>query len=116
MLYRIGTMDELSKMATKLPEAVMADLIRSTTALDREYGAGRDYLTSGGYSLIVETEDDLAQLRQIIDYDTHPCEWVTEIEGSGYMSVLYLLNNDYSIAVYTTDAIACDIAWSGTEE
>lgn len=116
MLYRIGTMDELSKIAIKLPEAVMEDLVRSTTILDREYGASRDYLTTGGYSLIVEAEDDLAHLKQIIDYDAHPCEWVTEIEGSGYMSVLYLLNDDYSIAVYTTDAIACDIAWSGTED
>ena len=61
MLYRIGTMDELSKIAIKLPEAVMEDLVRSTTILDREYGASRDYLTTGGYSLIVETEEEKAE-------------------------------------------------------
>lgn len=116
MLYRIGTMGELSTTAINLPGPVLADLIRTTALLDREYGPLRDYLSVGGYSLIVETEDDLAQLKQIIDYDTHPCEWVTEIEGSGHISVLYLLNDDYSIVVYTTAAIACDIVWSGTED
>ena len=116
MLYRIGTMDELSKTEMKLPEAVMADLARSTTALDSEYGAGRNYLTSGGYSLIVETEDDLAQLKQIIDYDTRPCEWVSEIVNSRYFSVVYVRNDDYTITVYIPASIVHIIAWTETED
>ena len=116
MLYRIGTMDELSKMAIKLPNAVMDDLTRITTALDREYGAGRDYLSTGGYSLIVETEDDLVQLKQIIDYDIHPCEWVSEIVNSSYFSVVYVRNDDYTITVYIPASIVHIIAWSETED
>ena len=116
MLYQIGTMDELSKMAIKLPEAVMADLVRSTAALDREYGAARDYLTRGGYSLIVVSEDDLDQLKQIIDYDTHPCEWVSEIVNSRYFSVVYVRNDDYTITVYIPASIVHIIAWSETED
>lgn len=117
MLYRIGTMDELSTTAINLPEAALADLIRTTTALANTYGAARDYLASGGYSLIVEEEHDLPQLKQIINYDSHPCEWATEVaKGSGYLSALYLLNNDYSITVYMPIAIAPNAIKSELED
>ena len=107
MLYRIGTMDELSATAISLPEPVLADLSRTTIALANTYGPHRNYLLSGGYSLIVEGEHDIPYLKQIINYDSHPCEWANEVaEGSGYLSALYLLNNDFSITVYMPIAIA----------
>lgn len=117
LLYRIGTMDELSKAKLPLPRPVLADLTRTTTALDKEYGAARNYLTTGGYSLIVEEALDLPQLKQIINYDSHPCEWATEVaEGSGYLSALYLLNNDFSITVYMPIAIAPNTIKSELED
>lgn len=107
MLYRIGTKQELPTVASRLPESVYTELLRGTTILDAEYGESRNYLLSGGYSVIVETRDDLAQLKTIVDYDTHPYEWVTRIgKDSGYLSVLYLFNNDYSVVVYLPTAIA----------
>ena len=116
MLYQIGTMDELSTTAISLPGPVLADLTRTTAILDREYGPLRDYLSVGGYSLIVETENDLAQLKQIIDYDTRPCEWVSEIVNSSYYSVVYVRNDDYTITVYIPAAVVRIIAWSETED
>lgn len=107
MLYRIGTKQELPTVASRLPESVYTELLRSTAILDAEYGESRNYLQIGGYSVIVETCDDLAQLKAIVDYDIHPYEWVTKIgKDSGNLSVLYLLNDDYSIVVYLPAAIA----------
>lgn len=117
MLYQIGTMDELSKAEIKLPEPVMADLFRTTAALDKEYGPSRNYLLVGGYSLIVEETHDLVLLKQIINYDSHPCEWATEVnKGSDYLSALYLLNNDFSVVVYMPTAIAPFVIKSELED
>ena len=117
LLYRIGTMGELSKAELPLPHPVLADLTRTTTTLDREYGAARNYLTTGGHSLIVEEEHDIPYLKQIINYDSHPCEWANKVaEGSGYLSALYLLNNDFSITVYMPIAIAPNAIKSELED
>lgn len=98
LLYRIGTMAELSNIAFQLPEAILSDLIFTTATLDQEYGAARDYLASGGYSVIVETENDLPELKQIIDCDVRHCEWVTR--HGDFFSILYLRNDDYFLNVY----------------
>ena len=117
MLYRIGTVKELSNPEIDLPEPVLAEITRTTTALANTYGDRRDYLLSGGYSLIVEEEHDIPYLKQIINYDAHPCEWANEVaEGSGYLSALYLLNNDFSITVYMPIAIAPDAIKSELED
>ena len=39
-------------------------------------------------------------------YRNAVCEWATSIDDSGYISVLYLLNNDYSIMLYMPKTIA----------
>ena len=98
MLYRIGTMAELPDIVFNVPEAILSDLVIITATLDQEYGAGRDYFSSGGYSVIIESEDDLPQLKQIIDYDVRPCEWVEKHRG--FFSVLYLRNDDYFLNIY----------------
>lgn len=107
MLYRIGTRSELPRVEGRLPEQVMTELFQGVMILDVEYGEERDYLQSGGYSLIAETENDVVQLRQILDVDTRPCEWATRIgRDTGYLSALYLLNDDFAIMVYMPISIA----------
>ncbi len=109
MLCRIGTERELSILANKLPERVQTEVLLGIVILDAEYGADRDYLLEGGYSLIVESAADILSLKEIINFDTHPCEWATRIgKDTGYLSALYLLNNDFSIMVYMPTAIAPD--------
>ena len=105
MLYRIGTVKEMRPLYDKFHEDVIAQLYHCTKVLDDIYGAERDYLQSGGYSLIAETTDDLSSIREIIDFDTHPCEWVDRLDGD-YLSALYLLNDDFSIVVFMPIAIA----------
>lgn len=107
MLYRIGTKRELPTVASKIPERVYSELYTGTVVLDAEYGAERDCLQTGGYSLIVETADDLAAFKAVIDYENHPCEWATRLgRDSGWLSALYLLNDDYAIVAFMPMAIA----------
>ena len=105
MLYRIGTVKEMRPLYDKFHEDVIAQLYHCTKVLDDIYGAERDYLQSGGYSLIAETTDDLSGIREIIDFDTHPCEWADRLDGD-YLSALYLLNDDFSVVVFMPVAIA----------
>ena len=105
MLYRIGTVKEMRPLYDKFHEDVIAQLYHCTKVLDDIYGAERDYLQSGGYSLIAETTDDLSGIREIIDFDTHPCEWADRLDGD-YLSALYLLNDDFSVVVFMPIAIA----------
>ena len=105
MFYRIGTVKEMRPLYDRFREVVTDKLYYCTKVLDDIYGADRDYLQSGGYSLIAETADDLSGMREIIDFDTHPCEWVDRLDAE-YLSALYLLNDDFSVVVFMPIAIA----------
>ena len=105
MLYRIGTVKEIRSLRNKFPLEVIGQLFVCTVILDDAYGEDRDYLQSGGYSLIAETTDDLSGIREIIDLDEHPCEWADRLAGD-YLSALYLLNDDFSVVVFMPIAIA----------
>lgn len=117
MLYRIGTQKEIPSMRSKLPKCAIAELYRCTATLDIEYGAERNYLESGGYTLILEEAKDLAELRKIINCDTHPCEWANRIGEAGeFVSALYLLNDDFSVVVLLPTIIAPDAILNDLEE
>lgn len=117
MLYRVGTTKELPVLKSCLPERVYSEVLRGVAILDGEYGADRDYLESGGYSLIAETEDDILAVKKIINYEEHLCEWATTIgRDTGYISALYLLNDDYSIMLYMPKDIAPESIWTELED
>ena len=115
MLYRIGTVKEIEAVKTKFPSAVIQKLHHCTSVLDEAYGEDRDYLQSGGYSLLAENEQDLAAIKPIIDFDTHPCEWADRI-GDDYLSALYLLNDNFSIVVLMPVAIVPPTILSDLED
>ena len=107
MLYMVGTLCETGELKTKLPVSVFTELVRGIAILDSEYGENRNYQECGGYSLIVETAEDVQKIKNFVDYESHPAEWVTSIgKNSGYLSALYILNDDFSIMLYLPAAIA----------
>ena len=109
MLYRIGTAAEILRIEKLLPARVLTEVFQGLYILDAEYGSDRNYLESGGYTLVAETKEDVAELKAIIDYDRHPCEWATRIgRDTGYLSALYLMNNDFGVMVYMPIVIAPD--------
>ena len=106
MLRKYRTAAEVYASASDLPEEVFTELLRGAVVLDSEYGEDRDCNSSGGFSLVAETAEDLQQVKTILNYDTYPCEWVTRLGNSGYLSALYILNNDFSIMLFLPEAIA----------
>lgn len=116
MLYRVGTRSELTTLGCELPECVYAELLRGVAILDAEYGAERDSLLVGGFSLIAENLEDVSKIKKFVDYDRHPPEWATRLGNSGYTSALFILNNDFSIMVYLPETIVPEAIKKELEE
>ena len=116
MLYRIGTKKELSSSGLKLPTKVRTEVFVGVSILDCEYGEDRNYLESGGFSLIAEAPEDIPAIKNYVDYEKHPCEWTTRIGNTGYISSLFVLNNDFSIIVYMPQEIAPQILLNELED
>ena len=109
MLYRIGTAQEANSLCSQLPPAVAEKLLHSISLVDAWYGSDREYLEIGGYSILIETTEDISELKTIIDIDNHPCEWCSRIADDGeYLYAIYLLNDDFTITVFMPTAIAAD--------
>lgn len=107
MLYRVGTTAELPILRDSLPERVYTEVLRGVAILDCEYGSNRNYLESGGYSAVAETEEDILEFKNIVDYDKRLPEWATVIgKDTGFISALFLLNDDFSVMLYTLRTIA----------
>ena len=55
---------------------------------------------------IAENREDVSQIKNYVDYDRNPPEWGTKISTTGYLSALFIMNNDFSIMIYLPEAIA----------
>ena len=104
MVYTIGTTREIPSLPCTLPQNVKKELLRCTAVLDREYGEDRDYHQTGGYSLIVETVEDISSIRPTLDLEAHFPEWADRY--GNYAAALYLLNDDFSVVLFIPLAIA----------
>ena len=73
--------------------------------LDESYGTERSIDSDlGGYVLILETKDDVIEVKENIVKDIIP-EYVDNIEcegGKQYCLSLFLLSSDYSVVVVAT--------------
>ena len=109
MLHIIGTMKEAHLLQNNLHKDVFAKLCEHISTLEQYYGADRNYWEEGGYVLLAETNEDLQQAKEYIDFTQHPYEWADLIsKESGYISVLYLANNEYTITLFLPQNIAPD--------
>lgn len=102
----LGITDECTQLEGKIPMRVMGEIVRGLAVLEAEYGTDRNYLESGGYSLIADTESDLNHARELFDDREHSCEWATKLGESGFCSALYLLTNEFSVMLYIPITLA----------
>lgn len=107
MLYRVGNILEAMSLPLALPKEVKRQIVSCTSYLDKHYGTDRDYIQTGGYSLIPETDEDVLEVKEIVDYEDHPCEWVNRI-GEDYVSALFVMNDDFTILLFMPVDIAPD--------
>lgn len=104
MIYIVGNAKQAIKSRIMLPKDVAEELISTSIALDRAYGAERNCLEIGGYSVIIDDADDLPMLSSIVDYNRHLAEDTMKVDD--YIVAVYVFNNDYSIALFVPTAIA----------
>ena len=111
----LGTTKECVALCDRLPQRVYEEVLRGIAVLDAEHGPERNHLEVGGFSLIADTEEDLRRARDLFDDRWHYCEWATKLGDSGYVSALYLLNNEFSIMLYTKESLANEDIWENLE-
>lgn len=106
MLYRIGHKKDVYTCGCKFHKRALTEIFTGLMILDEEYGYDRDWERSGGYSILAETEEDVKTIKEYIDFEKHPPEWVTSISYTGIISALFIINNDFSIMVYMPQEVA----------
>ena len=116
MLYTIGTTTEISTLPSHFPEKLVTEIFQGLVILDAEYEPTRNYLEVGGYSAILETKEDIQEFSHVINIETRQPEWATFIGNTGYISALYILNNDFSIMCYMKSDIIPEIIRKELEE
>ena len=98
MYYRLCTVEECRALEGQLPQRVYGELLRGLAVLTPE---------DHSFSLVADTEEDIAKAREVFDDRTHYCEWATRLDNSGFVSALYLLDNERSVVLYTKESLAC---------
>ena len=112
----LGTTKECEALYGHLPQQIIGEVVRGLAILEEEYGLQRDYFSSGGYSLVADTEEDLYWARKVFDDRLHQCEWATKLSDSGFCSALYLLSNEFSVMLYIPIVLANDDILKNMEE
>ena len=116
MLYTIGTTAKIPTLPSHLPEKLATEVFQGLVILDAEYGSDRNYLESGGYTIIAETSDDIRKFSHTLNIETRDPEWATWIGNTGFISALYIMNDDFSIMVYIPAPIMPEIIRKELEE
>jgi len=61
MLRKIGTVAQVKKIKEQLHPDLYQSVVHDLRLLDFTYGADRDYFSIGGYSIIIDCEDNLKE-------------------------------------------------------
>lgn len=99
MLFIIGNQAELFQVSELLPQDVYLKIFEDITIMDAAYGDDRDYLCSGGYSLVLQNEQDLNTVLEFFNYREYPYEWADMVTND-YVSAVFVFNNDFSVTLY----------------
>jgi hypothetical protein len=106
-----------------LPNLVKAVIEEQLEILDTEYGVERDkYANDGGYVAIIESKEDFETLEErhnlnivnpfngeedhfsISEYN----EEIITKDGQKYVSILFLLSNDYGLVIFVKKSLLPD--------
>ena len=98
MYYCLGTVRECAALEGQLPQRVYDEVLRGLAVLEPD--------DTSSFSLDADTEEDLIKAREVFDDRMHYCEWSTRLSCSGYVSALYLLDNERSVMLYTKESLA----------
>ena len=104
-IYLKKQLEELSDY----PVEVIKSISETIDILNENYGENRDVDKDlGGYVLVVESVEDVKELKNGILKDILP-EYIDEIicsEGVNYTSSLFLLSSDFSVVVIAEEELS----------
>ena len=103
-MHVIKTTAEAWQLAGEVPEEVLTELVRGAAVLESEYGDGG----AGGYAIVIQSSADLEEAKDLLDYSKCQVEWATRLGDSGYLSALYILDNEFSVVLYMPISLAPD--------
>lgn len=96
MIITICTKQDLD-LVNELPTETLSTIEDTIQILDENYGKERTVEDLGGY-IVVGDKAGIEELRQHQLKGIVP-EYIDEIEGTDYISVLFLCSSDFSIVV-----------------
>ena len=107
-MKKIHFKKELKKLK-EYPIEIIRNMSETIDILDKNYGENREIDKDlGGYVLVVESKDDVKELKNGMLKDTIP-EYTDKIicsEGVNYTSSLFLLSSDFSIVVISNEELS----------
>jgi len=99
-----------TKKVEGLSQFIKDIIERDLRILDETYGATRDVLKEdGGYTVLIDNKDDFKKLSERHNIEMlgndgsiiNECtDKIVTKEGNEYLSIFFLLNNDYAIIVF----------------
>ena len=116
MLYRIGHKKDVRRCGCKFHKRALDEVYTGLMILDETYGYDRDWENAGGYSILVDSPEDVEAIKTYVDFEKHPPEWVTSISYTKITSALFIMNDDFSIMVYMPQEIAPQILLNELED
>ena len=106
MLQKIGTVAQIKTIKEQLHPDLYQAVLHDLHLLDFAYGTDRDYFSLGGYSIVIDSESDLKELKSIVDFETHFPEEVLLFSSCNYLAALFVINDDFSIMVWLPVSLA----------
>ena len=96
MIIKIWKEQDL-QLVKELPQQVKDEIKENIKILEKNYGTERTVQDLGGYVAVVD-EDDIVTFKEEILKGV-VSEYIDYIEGTDYISVLFLCSSDFSIVV-----------------
>lgn len=98
MIYKIGNLADM-KALPEMNNNIFLVIHSYASVLIKVYGADRNIdLDDGGYILYVERYSNESELKEYFDYTQHTVEYFDFLDD-GYVSVTYLLNNEFAVTI-----------------
>lgn len=102
-MKKVYKLEQLEELKQKYSKEVIKEAEEIITILDENYGVDRNLEDLGGYIIIAESEEDIADIKvniikQLLEEYT---DLIKSDDGSDYYSSLFLLSSDYSVVVFS---------------
>lgn len=99
--------EQLETLKTKYSKEMLKEAEEIIILLDENYSENRELEDMGGYIAILESKEDVAEIKvnSIKGLLPEYTDIIKSDDGIDYYSSLFLLSDDYSVVVFSTKEI-----------